>query len=343
MTTLKKQTDAGLLVKRGPAYLLVAAGMILLPVALHLRFSHGTTESAEIARVAAAGTSRSDSGPSSPVPSKHNLDQPISESQLTVSPPQENSHLMDIFGLIQYENDPVRREDLAAQLMADIAVHNIPTMLESLQSMPPTELVMDWTKRVLRRWLESAASDAAQWVNALPEGKMRQVALVQVAEVWPNISLEEATAWAASLANESERHRALLAVANEAVRSQPIAALQIAVEFPPAEPRDELICRAAMEWATTDIENALQWARQIPDPGLRNTVLAGEIISWADHDPHAAATFAVTEMGDGRLLDDLIISIVQRWAQQNPKATSDWVTMFPEGQLRATALAILNR
>jgi len=341
MTKLKKRSDAGLLVKRGPAFLLVAAGITLLSIEFNHRISHSTSESLGVERGAAAGTARSDSGQLSPPPSKHNLDQPISESQLTVSPPQENSYLMEIIGLIQYENDPVRREDLAALFIAEFAIHDIPTTLELLQSMAPADIAMDLSKRMLRRWVECAASDAAQWVNALPEGEQRRVALVQVAEVWPNISLEEATSWAASLANESERHHALLAVANEAVRVQPIAALQIAVEFTPTEQRDELICRAAMEWATTDTENALQWAQQIPDPSLRNTVLAGEILSWADQDPHAAATFAVHALEAGRLLDDLVISIVQRWAQQNPKATSDWVTQFPEGQLREIAMANL--
>lgn len=340
MTKLKKRSDAGLLAKCGPAFLLVAAGITLLSIAFNHRISRSTSESLGI-ESATAGPSSSDPRQMSPAPSKHNLHQPISESQLAITAAQQNSYLMEIIGLIQNENDPVRREDLAALLIAEFAIHDIPTSLELIQSMAPADLAMDLTKRMLRRWVECAASDAAQWVNALPEGELRRVALLQVAEVWPNTSLAEATAWAASLANETERQHALLAVAHEAVRLQPIAALQIAVDFTPGEQRDDLICRAATEWATTDTENALQWAQQIPAPSLRKTVLAGEILSWADQDPHAAATFAVDAFEAGRLLDDLVISIVQRWAQQNLKATSDWVAQFPEGQLRTIAMANL--
>ncbi|HLP77891.1 MAG TPA: hypothetical protein VK327_13340, partial [Candidatus Paceibacterota bacterium] len=117
----------------------------------------------------------------------------------------------------------------------------------------------------------------------------------------------------------------------------PVEALRLAAELTVSSERDEMIRRAAMEWALQDAVAAIEWARQIPDVALRSQVLASEAIAWADSAPESAATLAVESLPSGRLLDDTVISIVQRWAQQQPAAAAAWVEQFPSGALRLTA------
>jgi hypothetical protein len=67
-------------------------------------------------------------------------------------------------------------------------------------------------------------------------------------------------------------------------------------------------------------------------------VLAGEAVSWAEQNPEAAATLAVDQLPAGRLQEDTVVSIVQRWAQSDTVAAATWVAQFPEGSLRKTAV-----
>jgi hypothetical protein len=71
---------------------------------------------------------------------------------------------------------------------------------------------------------------------------------------------------------------------------------------------------------------------------LRASVLAGESVAWAKQDPESAADLAVQELPAGRLQEDTVISIIQRWAQQAPEAAAAWVDQFPPGPLRTVAI-----
>jgi hypothetical protein len=76
----------------------------------------------------------------------------------------------------------------------------------------------------------------------------------------------------------------------------------------------------------------------IPDEPLRQTVLASELVAWSETEPANAATRAVKTLPAGRMLDDTLVSIVQRWAQTDARAAAAWVERFPEGSLRAAAV-----
>lgn len=61
-------------------------------------------------------------------------------------------------------------------------------------------------------------------------------------------------------------------------------------------------------------------------------------IVWSASAPVDAATWALNELPPGRLLDDTVVSIVQRWAQRDMDGATAWVEQFPEGALRAAAV-----
>ena len=239
---------------------------------------------------------------------------------------------------LQAEDDPMGREQLIANLLAGLKTGDIATALDFLKNAQPAELAADLSRRLVRHWAESSPRDVAAWLNGLPDGDQRQAALDDLAIVWANSQMVEAISWGQSLGNEGERNRALTDVANEAVRADPMTALQLAVGLPADVQRDDLIRRAAMEWASGDATNAVAWAEQIPDATLRVTVLAGEAVAWAKQDPESAATLAVMELPAGRLQEDTVVSIVQRWTELQPEAAAAWVAQFPEGAMRAAAI-----
>ena len=239
---------------------------------------------------------------------------------------------------LQAEDDPMKREQLIADFFAGLQTGDIATALGFLKDAQPAEIALDLSRRLVRIWAESNPNDAAAWINGLPAGKQRQIAMDNLAIIWANSQLTDAINWGQSLGDEDERNRALTAVANEAVRVDPQTALQLAVGLPADSQRDDLIRRAAMEWAAGDVTNAVAWAEQIPDATLRATVMAGEAVAWAKQAPESAATLAVQELPAGRLQEDTVVSIIQRWAEQQPEAAAAWVALFPEGPLRNVAI-----
>jgi len=236
------------------------------------------------------------------------------------------------------EPDPGKREDRMVAWLVDVKPDEIPALLAFLQSATPAELALDLSKRLTRRWTDADPAKAAAWVETLPPDQ-QLVMLDDVAIVWANNDPTNAMKWAGSLADNAARCQALATVAGEAVRSQPLMALQIAIDLPAGEQRDDLIQRGARQWASTDVDRAVAWVSQIPTGDLRNQTLSGVAIVWSASEPVAAATWALHELPPGRLLDDTVISIVQRWAQQKPEDAAAWVEQFPSGSLQATAVA----
>lgn len=241
---------------------------------------------------------------------------------------------------IEAEADADRREEMLSTLAGQIPVSDIALTLEELKNIGRGE--SDLSMRLLRRWAAADGPGAGAWSGQLPDGASREDALSDVAIEWGNVNPAAAAVWARQLPAAEEKQAALAAIANEAVRSNPVEALQLAAELPANNGRDDLARRAAMEWALQDAASAADWAGKIPETSLRLQVVAGIAVSEAESAPASAATLAIDSLPAGRLLDDTIISIVQRWAQQDPAGAAAWVEQFPEGTLRNTALQELN-
>jgi hypothetical protein len=87
-----------------------------------------------------------------------------------------------------------------------------------------------------------------------------------------------------------------------------------------------------------DATGAIEWTDMIADETLRNAILAAGFVAWSETEPANAATRALEKLPAGRLLDDTLVSIVQRWAQTDARAAAAWVERFPECPLRAAAV-----
>lgn len=256
-----------------------------------------------------------------------------------VSPSPRQALWKRVFAEIEESGNEERREEMWADFVARIPVADVPATLEELQHLGYGE--SELFQRLVRRWAQAEGHAAAAWAERLPDGLQRDHTLSSLAIEWANADLSSAAAWAGQLPAPAEQQALLITISGEAVRTDPVEALRLAASLPAAAARDEVIRRAAAEWALQDAASAVAWAKQIPDEPLRSQVLAGTITASAEFAPELAATLAVQSLPSGRLLDDTVISVVQRWAQQQPMAAAAWVGLFPEGELRETAFAIL--
>jgi len=197
-------------------------------------------------------------------------------------------------------------------------------------------------KERIRNWARSSPQAVALWGTMLPAGGNRHFAIETASLAWGDIDPSSAAQWAWKLPDETERALALADIADEAVRSDPILAIKLAGSLPDSS-YNEIVPRAAMEWAAQDPATAADWARQIPAESLRATTLAGIATVWSEQDPVTAANLAIKELPAGRLQSDTIVSIVQRWAQQSPDDAEAWVNQFPGGDLRDAAMENLKQ
>lgn len=222
--------------------------------------------------------------------------------------------------------------------LADLPAPSVQANAHALEepTWPETE------KERIRNWARSAPRTAAEWGTVLPAGGNRHFVIETASLAWGDSDPASAAQWAQTLHNEAERTLALTNIAGEAVRSAPLLALDLAQSLPETA-RNEIVPRAASEWAARDPAAAADWARQIPAESLRATTLAGIATAWSERDPAAAASLAVKELPAGRLQSDTIVSIVQRWAQQSPADAEAWVNQFPKGDLRNTAKENLTK
>jgi hypothetical protein len=155
---------------------------------------------------------------------------------------------------------------------------------------------------------------------------------------WAGSDMDEALAWATQLPEGEGKHRATLILAREAARTDPEIALTLARDLPPSSARDELIAHAVAQWAASAPEDTAAWVEQQEVQPSRDTLLATLSTVWADSDPSAAARYALDHLPPGRLQDDALVGIVQRWTQQDPVAVAAWVERFPEEPLKAAAM-----
>lgn len=211
------------------------------------------------------------------------------------------------------------------------------TELQQLQSQNPTVRGKDMEMRLIRRWAVNNPNQAAQWAAQMP-ADVRQDAVTAASEKWAEKDFSAATNWVAGLTDESTRLTAINAVIGQTVYSNPQGALTMAADLPQDANRDQLIKNAAGGWAANAPEDAIAWAKQITDDGLRQQVISAIATGMADKNPASAADLAVDSLPAGKVQQDTVLAILQRWGMIDPTAANAWVKEFPDPDFRQTAL-----
>lgn len=192
---------------------------------------------------------------------------------------------------------------------------------------------------LLRGWLETDFNAAAAWAFALPpEHAFRRQAFEQVGIAFHEADPAAALEWAQRAAGREEDRWAVLAIGYETARTDPLAALELALKCPVSSERDSLLKHGVAQWAELDSESAVQWVRQAGDLRLRATFMAAIAAALAEQNPHAAATLVSREIPPGREQEQAAVQVVQRWAQSAPEDAMQWVRQFPEASFRSGAL-----
>ncbi len=109
----------------------------------------------------------------------------------------------------------------------------------------------------------------------------------------------------------------------------------------PHEPgisRNDTITLVARLWAQTNVNNALAWAKKLPDGYTKASALDAIRYVWVHSDPVAASKH-VEKLPPGTTKNNLILNIAFEWAARDPSATIQWVNSLPDGRDKDEALA----
>jgi hypothetical protein len=129
----------------------------------------------------------------------------------------------------------------------------------------------------------------------------------------------------------------LLELIRELISTDAPKAFAIAAELPPDPERDDVLIWSIREWALADPLPAIERAGATADEPLRERLLAAAFVEWSQIDPIAAARAAALQLREGRLQDDAVVAIAQRWAQASPNDASAWIDEWASAELQNAA------
>jgi len=225
-----------------------------------------------------------------------------------------------------------RRERMLVHAVAWIERQGTASILEILGAENSSETMSDLKERLLanlaRKNPEAAARVALE----------QNVAIDGVLATWVNQDPSQAITWVEQLPDGDAKRRAIISVASEAVRTDPQSAVRMAGGLPESAERDEILNRAMAEWVHSAPSDVQTWVQQVEDPSLRSRLMAVVATTLAESDAPTAAQLALTSMEPGKLQNDAVVGIVQRWAQRDPASAASWVAQFPAGDLRDAAI-----
>jgi hypothetical protein len=238
---------------------------------------------------------------------------------------------------VEAETDSDRRSEALERAVESVLDAELPAMLDSL-ALEASPHAAELRQLLVHRWAETNAPAAAAWATQLPEGSARRAALEQVAITWANADLSASAGWVRTLPEGDSKQAATLGLAYEAARTEPVMALELVSTSSPTRERDDVLVHSVSQWAGADSAAAAAWAATVPDPSLRQRLVAAAAVASAEQDGAAAAALAANSLVAGEEQDRTAVSIVQRWVQNSPQAAASWVSQFPDIPLREAAV-----
>ena len=256
---------------------------------------------------------------------------------------------------------------------------------------------------LVARWAEIDPAAAAQFTLTLPESVSRSMTMRATLGVWIATSPDAAMAWASALPPGQQRSRTIADVVRALAQRDPVSAMHFLDRLPKDRARDNssfnvfsewaksdpraaadywlkaiptsgpdvngTLAQIAGLWARSDPQEALTWARLLPESAAKNNTLgsiigamagkdpqqavsqlaqlpaasqasaAGEVArQWAQNDATAAATWA-GRLPEGEARANAFRSIAQTWTDQDPVKTASWLDRLPASQSRDAAVS----
>ena len=236
-------------------------------------------------------------------------------------------------------SDPATENEQITRAVAAVPDSELRQALErSLREDSPPE----YRELLQRRWAEINPSAAAMWATSLSDAASAVPLVTQTAIVWANRDMSAAVQWADSLPQGELRNAAVMALGYEGARSLSFEAFDLVAGLEPSIERDALLEHIVRQWSASDANQALTWVQQVPDSALRQKLIAAVAATAAQNDPAAAAGVVASELSSGPTQNRAAVEVAQRWAQTDSESAAAWVDEFPQSEVKSAAEAALG-
>jgi hypothetical protein len=187
---------------------------------------------------------------------------------------------------------------------------------------------------------------AAEFAESLEPGDQRDQILNQIARAWALKDAATALNWASERRDTDERERLLDVIRSEREkRDGPDAPESVVVDdlatavkqFAWDKSQASAVETLTQKWAAKNLSAALEWVEQVPEGGMRDSLLLRIALVQAETAPAEAACLVVGQIPPGPRQTEAVISIVHRWGLQGFDGAVAWVNRFPDGELKTRA------
>ncbi len=232
-------------------------------------------------------------------------------------------------------------EEAVAELMAGLSAlltdRNAAGIVRSLST---EELGTSFGLVALGRWLDHDTLAAANWI-ALRSGATEEQAWLVACKLLDDPARLDG--YCDELPDGAWKQNVLNGAGLAVLAQNPNEAIALAQRMNPGPARQNLLETVAYDWTGREPRAALGWIVNVPDPTLRERLLAVGAKAIAANDPDLAVTWLNAAVNSPGILNDTALVLAETWADRNPAAAAQWVARLPESEAREPAVDLVSR
>lgn len=172
---------------------------------------------------------------------------------------------------------------------------------------------------------------------AMPKSNERELLRAELYRAWAAVNPH--AAWQAALADALDKTGGMLAaVAGVVAKTNPNAAVDLAMSLGMGGKRGFVLSSVFTEWAKKDVLAALEYSQKHPEVPVDNYAFTAGLMKFAETDPVKAANLALgfkSEYGGNSTL----LSLMNNWIERDPDAAFDWALKLENPKMREDAVS----
>jgi hypothetical protein len=207
--------------------------------------------------------------------------------------------------------------------------------LESISPQGP-DYYMAWSQ-IARRWALKDPPAALHWAEAHGGNERGYIVLFGVISGWWEKEPGSAEAYVFARLDSFERQRMLAALVKDRFDASPEKAVQWVMQLADGQGRQNSCMAVGVLWANNDPKAACTWALSLPTD-LRSRVLNAAMGAWTTDDPQSAGQWLTQLDGEGR--DVAVDAYCAATVMINPATAMQWADTIDDAPLRQR---VMNR
>lgn len=195
----------------------------------------------------------------------------------------------------------------------------------------PADQATDAALGLVPAWAESAPAACLEWATRRPPGELREISLVELADVWSSADPREAFSRFLELENDEGRESGLLTIVSQWALDEPQAAVDHLAKIEDPIRRDEFLQAALVSLSDANPDLTWKFSDRFSDPETIAYVRGMTLEIIAATRPQEAIQLAESAGGG----EELLAGIARGWAVEDAAAAKAWLATLADKELAA--------